>query len=162
MFLVSLIAIGQGGIIKGKVVDGKNMPLAFARVLVIGTETAAQTGFEGEFTLNVEAGVHSIKITPMELSLGEKIENNIKVLAGATVDLGIIKIEADPTGESLEQTVVRVKKTGTESEEDALKKKFEQNEIVEEISQEKMDDLGVSDAAEGAKSSPGVSVGKLD
>ncbi len=158
MILVSLIAVGQGGIIKGKVVDGKNMPLAFARVLVIGTETAAQTGFEGEFTLNVEAGVHSIKITPMELSLGEKIENNIKVLAGATVDLGIIKIEADPAGKELTTTVIKVAKTGTESEEDALKKKFEQNEIVEEISQEKMDDLGVSDAAEGAKSSPGVSV----
>ena len=77
MFL-SLLALGQGGVIKGKVVDGKNMPLAFARVLVVGTESVAQTGFEGEFTLNVEAGVHSIKITPMELSLGEKTKTNIE------------------------------------------------------------------------------------
>ena len=158
MLFLSLLALGQGGIIKGKVVDGKNMPLAFARVLVVGTESVAQTGFEGEFTLNVEAGVHSIKITPMELSLGEKTKTNIKVLAGATVDLGTISIEADPAGKELTTTVIKVAKTGTESEEDALKEKLEQKEIVEVVSQEKMADLGVSDAAEGAKSSPGVSV----
>ena len=66
---VSIGAIAQGGEIKGKVVDEKtSFPLGFARVMVVGTENVTQTDFDGNFSLKVEAGIHDIEITPMELS----------------------------------------------------------------------------------------------
>ena len=154
---VSLSAFAQGGEIKGTVVDEKTgFPLGFARVMVVGTENVAQTDFDGNFSLKVEAGIHEIEITPMELSYKPLKKSGIKVFAGGVADLGTIKMGT--SSQDLGVTVIEIEISGTESEDDAQQEQFEKKEISDVVSQEEITKTGASDAATAAKNKSGVSV----
>lgn len=154
---VSIGAIAQGGEIKGKVVDEKtSFPLGFARVMVVGTENVTQTDFDGNFSLKVEAGIHDIEITPMELSYKPLKKTGIKVFAGGVADLGTITMGT--SSQDLGVTVIEIETSGTESEDDAQKEQFAKKEISDVVSQEEITKTGAGDAAAAAKNKSGVSV----
>lgn len=154
---VSFSAFAQGGEIKGKVVDEKtSFPLGFARVMVVGTENVTQTDFDGNFSLKVEAGIHEIEITPMELSYKPFKKSGIKVFAGGVADLGTVKMGT--SSQDLGVTTIEIETSGTESEDDAQQEQFEKKEISDVVSQEEITKTGASDAAAAAKNKSGVSV----
>ncbi len=155
--IISFSVLGQSGTLKGKVLKTDSSAVAFAMIIVNEGEAASQTDFDGTFSLEVSPGVYKIKVMPGEFSLGEKDIVDVVVRKGEVTDLGTIII-GESEGQIMTEVVIKVQKTGVESEEDALKEKFEKKVIAEVVSQEKMTDQGSGDAGEAAKTSPGVSV----
>lgn len=154
-FLVVNTLIGQSGIIKGNVIDGKSKePLIGAVVMIKGTENAAFTDVFGNFMLTVEAGRHTLEVM-MQPQYANKIVDNVVVLAGGEKDLGVISMAAGVT--ELIETVIRVEKS-TKSEGGALQAKKEKTEVAEVMSKAEITKKGAGDAADAVKSAPGVSV----
>ena len=61
--LSSLMCYAQSTVVTGKVVDENNEPLTGATVRITGTNTAATSNLNGDFTLNIPASAKSITIS---------------------------------------------------------------------------------------------------
>jgi len=63
----TLLSFGQGGAIKGKILDKKNKPVPFANIVLLqdGIEkNAAQANFEGEYSVSkIPAGTYTVQIS---------------------------------------------------------------------------------------------------
>ena len=85
--LTSLAIQAQStGIVKGTLIDKEadNEPLPFANVLIKGTQNGTTTDFDGNYTLKVPAGTHTIVFS----FLGYKaVEKTFTIQAGQTITI---------------------------------------------------------------------------
>ncbi|MFA8298792.1 MAG: TonB-dependent receptor [Hyphomicrobiales bacterium] len=78
--------------LKGIVQDADtDETLVGASIIVKGSNLGITTGIDGDFTFNVPAGSQVIKISYMGY---EEIEKQVKITAGKTTNLGVIKLNA--------------------------------------------------------------------
>lgn len=90
--LINSNLLAQTGNIKGQIVDAQtNNPLMFANVVITGTNTGAQTDFDGNFEIPIAPGLYGISTA--YIGYKNKEIDSIRVTANQTTDLGKILME---------------------------------------------------------------------
>lgn len=140
------------GTIKGKLLDGdtNNEPLSFASVILKGTTIGVETDLDGNYTLSVNAGTHTLVFS----FLGYKtIEATVTVKAGETVTVNrTLKAEE---GVALEEVKLTANTT-REKESALLLEQKKATTIKESIGAERLSKIGVSNAATATTKISGV------
>lgn len=144
----------QEGTIRGKVIDASSgEPLIGVNVLVVGTSQGASTDVDGAFNLEVGSGTHNLRLS--YISYQNKTVEGIEVKAG---DITVLDNIALSTATTEMQEVVVTAGAVRNSEAAMLTMKRTSPKMLDGISSEKFDKIGVSDAAEALKKVTGVSV----
>jgi len=98
--VVLLLANAQTTKLSGKVTNDKNEPVTGASVLIEGTKTGTSTSQDGSFTLTLSTGKkYSLKISA--IGYGEKIIEEVEVIAGQLNELNIVLEVQAKTGEGV-------------------------------------------------------------
>lgn len=144
----------QNGIIRGTVYDqGNGEPLYGVSVLVIGTQTGAVTDFDGKFEIQIEPGVHALKLSfisynTLEISDVEVTQNKVAVLDNLkmeefTSELEAVVISAEAI-RTTEAALMTVKRNAAN--------------LIDGISASSFRQIGDGDAASAIKRVTGVSI----
>ncbi len=89
--LISLVSFSQGTL-KGKIIDSEsNEPLVGASIVKVGTTNGTISNANGEFSLSLDEGSHTIQISFIGYNTFSK---SVKVTNGQTTDMGIVGLEA--------------------------------------------------------------------
>ncbi len=80
------------GAVAGKVTDARNKAIAFANVLLKGTQAAAQTNADGDFTLSAPAGDYELVVSFVGYSTKTA---QIQIVAGRTTHLGAVVLSGN-------------------------------------------------------------------
>lgn len=101
----STMAFSQNGRVSGKITDSNNNePIAFANILVEGTDLGAITDLDGNFSLtNLDPGFINLRVT--YIGYNTKISQDIMV---SNNNAPFIEIKLEPAQELLEEVVVTV------------------------------------------------------
>jgi len=161
IFLVLIFAFahtvygqGQEGTIRGKVIDASSgEPLIGVNVLIVGTSDGASTDVDGAFSLKVSEGTYNLRLS--YISYQNKTIEGIEVKAGEITVLNDIGLSTATT--EMEEVVVTAGAVRN-SEAAMLTMKRTSPQMLDGISSEKFDKIGVSDAAQALKKVTGVSV----
>ncbi|APZ45996.1 TonB-dependent receptor [Polaribacter reichenbachii] len=156
--LITLLAMSQflaaqeRGKLTGLLTDkeSNNEPLPFANVLIKGTDIGATTDFDGNYSIQVPAGTHTVQFS----FLGYKtIEKSFTIKAGGTVTIN--QLMSAEEGVALDDVVIKTSST-KEKESALLLKQKNATVIVESIGAERLSKIGVSDAAAATTKISGV------
>jgi outer membrane receptor for ferrienterochelin and colicin len=137
--LKDVAAQGTGvGTISGKVTDAQGKPLAYANVVILGTQWGAMSLEDGTFVIkNIPPGEYSVRV----LMIGYETQtiDAVDVTAGGNAEVSF-KIEEKPVGTLQEVEIVavkdRIKKKRTDTSHDINSQDLEQlpiNEIAEAV-----------------------------
>ncbi len=97
MLFISVAIFAQGGIIKSSVKNASGQPLAGATIKVEGRNTTIISDAEGNFSLNLPAGIYTL-LTSYVGTATEKTK--VTVVAGSTINLPTVFLkEAQETSE---------------------------------------------------------------
>lgn len=143
----------QSGAVTGKIMDGEfNDVLPFANIVVKGTTTGTTSDFDGHYSLNAEAGIHTFifsfvgyetkEITGVEITPGGTVELNV------TLNLSSMALE--------EVVVTTTSRKNTEAS--VLNLQKNSVSLMDGLSSEGIKKTGASDIASAVKRVPGVSV----
>jgi hypothetical protein len=152
LFTSTLFA--QNGFIRGTVFDetlgGTMMGVS---VVIDGTNTGALTDLDGKFSISVEPGTYTLKIS--FISYEPKVVTDVTVLPGKVVTLDVINMKEATIG--LDEVVI----TGNmvrNTENSILSIKMNSPNVMDGISAVSFKKIGDSDAASSMKRVTGVSV----
>lgn len=152
--LINTVVFGQAkGTISGVVLDKEvdNTPLPFANVFVKGTTVGTTTEFEGEYTLQVDAGTYTVVFSFIGYQTVEV--PNVVVKEGETTKLD--QILSASQGVSLSEIQI-TGSTKKESETALLTQQKKATIIKESIGAERLAKTGVSNAAVATSKISGV------
>lgn len=153
--LVSSQVMAQSGILRGKITESTTGEGAIgATVTLQGTTSAAFTDIDGEFSLNVPYGTHSIQIS--YVGFQKKTISGIEIGAQSQ-EVYLDNIVLDSDTKVLEEVVVKAELLRT-SEEAITMLKNNSSVILDGISSAKMKITGDATAIEAAKRITGVSI----
>lgn len=156
IFLLSVFQVfaQSKGTVKGRVLDGdnNNEPLAFATVMVKGTNNGTMTDIDGYYELPVEAGTHTIVF--LFVGYEEINKSNVVVEAGKTVALNVTM---NVSSFNLNDVVVTSTKT-TDTEMSVLIEMRKGEQIVNGVSNQQIKKSQDNDAAQVVRRVPGVSI----
>lgn len=152
-FFISYFSFAQSGSVTGTVIDaGSNETLAFASVVVKGTNKGVTSDFEGKYTLSLSEGTYTLVYS--FLGFDTKEITNVKVVNDKVLTLDI-NLEA--AGISFETVVITAHKAlNTETALLSIQKKS--INLMDGISSQSFQKLSVSNVANAVKNVPGVSV----
>lgn len=152
-FFISCYAFAQTGIVTGKVIEADtNEALAFASVIVKGTDKGVTTDFEGKYTLNLPEGTYNLAFS--FLGFDTKEISDIKVTTNHVSNLDVTLKAA---GISIE-TIVISASSARNTEVSILATQQKSINLMDGISSQTFQKLSVSDVAAAIKNVPGVSV----
>lgn len=152
--LSPIYSFAQKGTIRGSIYDeSTGEPLYGVSVLVVGTEIGAVTDFDGDFEIQIEAGVHTLKLSYISYNTvnipGVAVEagkvfllDNLKMLE-FTSDLETVTISAEAI-RTTEAALMSVKRNASN--------------LMDGISSSTFRQVGDGDAASAIKRVTGVSV----
>lgn len=152
--LSPIYSFAQKGTIRGTIFDqGTGEPLFGVSVLLVGSQTGAVTDFEGDFEIQADPGVHSLKITfisynPLEIG-------NIEVTAGRVTVLDNIQMTEFTS--DLETVTISAEAIRT-TEAALMSVKRNAANLMDGISNSTFRQIGDGDAAAAIKRVTGVSV----
>lgn len=150
--VLSIAAMAKGTI-RGYVIDEKGEPLMSAIVHVKGTNTGTVTDLDGEFTLSVESGTHSLEIKCMGCQPISIDGVNVK-----DDEVSVLKnIQLVTSGNELEGVVITAEAIRT-NESALIAMKRRSTSIMDGISSEQMQLVGDGTAIEASKRVTGVSI----
>lgn len=154
LMLISVYSMGQEKIeISGKILDKEmnNEPLPFANILIKDSETGTTSDFDGNYSFYVKSGTYSLVFS--FIGYETLIKENIVVTSEPVILEDIILGSSE--GVALDEVVVQGT-TRRESESSLLT--TQQNAIIikESIGSERLDKLGVSNAASATSKISGV------
>ncbi|UGU16688.1 TonB-dependent receptor [Sinomicrobium kalidii] len=153
VFACAFYAAGQEGTITGKVMDGEfDDILPFANIVLKGTTNGTTSDFDGLYTLNVEAGTHTIVFSFVGYETKEI--TGVEVAPGGTVELNVT---LNPSSAQLDEVVVT---TTVRKNTEAAVLNFQKKSVtlLDGLSSESIKRTGASDIASAVKRVPGVSV----
>lgn len=145
LILVSFISNGQ---ISGRVIDSDSLPVPFVSIGLSNTTIGTTTDFDGNFTLDVPDGSHSISFS----SVG--FESKIQTINSPSNGI-IVSIKSEST--VLESFVV-VGELNMESEESLLMIRKEATNISQTLSVDELSKKGISNVSDGLNKIVGVSI----
>ncbi|HYC86229.1 MAG TPA: carboxypeptidase-like regulatory domain-containing protein, partial [Chryseosolibacter sp.] len=89
LLLSALAAMAQNGFVRGKITDGETgEPLYGATVLKQGTGIGALSDFDGNYSLSLEPGIHTLVLT--FISYEPQVTSNIEVKANQVTKLDFV------------------------------------------------------------------------
>tara|TARA_R110001583_G_scaffold174854_3_gene329357 strand:+ start:2295 stop:5123 length:2829 start_codon:yes stop_codon:yes gene_type:complete len=150
---ISLFSWSQTGELVGKVIDGdSNETLAFANVIVKGTDKGVTSDFEGNYEFKLAPGMYSISFS----FLGFETKNITEVLIkeGESTNLDVI---LNPAGISFDTVVITARKARN-TEASMLNVQKKSVNLMDGISAQAFQKLSVSNVASAVKNVSGVSV----
>ena len=150
--LITITSFAQGTI-SGQLTDKEfnNEPLPFANVLIKGTDKGTTSDFEGNYILeNITPGTYTVEFSYVGY---ETLEREAVVTDGATTTINVLM---GASAAALEQVII-TGSTRTDTKAASILEQRNANEIKEVISSQKLDELGVSDAAGATTKISGVS-----
>lgn len=153
MIFISLtINYAQSGSVVGKITDKNNGEgLAWANVIVIGTNLGTSTDLEGNFIIrNIPVGNHSLKVS--YIGYTEKVIE-IVVSANKKTEINLVL----QYGEAIEgeEVIISAQASGQVS---AINEQLASDRIINVVSAEKMEELPDANAAESIGRLPGISL----
>lgn len=152
--LANLTYAQEEGTIRGTVVDDANgEPLYGVTVMVKNTSKGTSADFDGNFSLDITPGVYDLKIS--YVSYKSTTIKGVNVSAGKVTVLDNIRLQKSI--EEMEGVVVTAESI-KKSEAAILTVKKTSANVLDGISAEKFDKLGLSEAASALKKVTGVSV----
>lgn len=153
LVLISMTVLAQKGTLRGKILDETNgETLIGATIMAVGTSTGTSSDFDGNFSLPLEPGSYTIKIS--FISYETKEFENIQITPGEVTILNTSLGESKLTiGEAV---VTARSRNRTENALQMLQKKAPK--VIDGISSEQISKLGDSNAAQALKRVTGVSV----
>ncbi|MFB5946054.1 TonB-dependent receptor [Albibacterium profundi] len=137
----------------GTVVDGaNNEPLAYASVLVKGTQTAVNTDFEGDYALELSEGVYTLVYTFVGYETKEV--SDVVVEDGKVTEIDLV---LNPANDMLNAVVIT---TTARKNTDVSLLRMQKNAgiLMDGLSMQSIKRAGASDIAAAVKAVPGVSV----
>ena len=136
--------------IKGSITDqsAKDAPLAYATILVKGTEIGAYSDENGKFILECPEGIHTLEISYVGYKTKEILINTAKD------QIVTVALEADDN--NLEDIVITVK-TNKGSESALLNDQRKSLEIKQNIGSQELSRKGVGDVATAVTKTSGIS-----
>ena len=152
VFISQLVGAQSKGTVTGILTDGEmnNEPLPFANVLIKGTSIGSSTDFDGKYSFSIAPGNYTILFSFIGY---ETIEKQIVVEADKTLVVNQ-KLSASK-GLTLEE--IQIKATINKARESALLIQQKKASIIKEsIGGERLDKLGVSNAASATTKISGV------
>ncbi|WP_299047242.1 TonB-dependent receptor [uncultured Polaribacter sp.] len=150
--LTQFITAQSNGTLRGLLTDKEagNEPLPFANVIIKGTTNGSTTDFDGNYTISVPAGTHTVVFS----FLGYKtIEKTFTINKGQT--LTINQEMSAEEGVSLDEVVVK-STTSRDKESALLLQQKKATVIVESIGAERLAKTGVSNASNATTKISGV------
>ncbi len=152
--IISLVAFGQQGIIRGTVIEDSNgEPLFGVTVQVKGTSTGAITDFDGKFEISVAEGTYDLQAS--FVSFQTITISSLIVEANQVTVINQIRLKEDVG--LLDEVVVTAELIRT-TESALLTVKRKSVNVIDGISSESFRKIGDSNAGEAAKRVTGVSV----
>lgn len=155
LIFTSACAIGQS-FVTGTVIDkGTNEPIPFAKVKVEGLSLGANTDFDGNFKIKLNAGEY-VLIVSMALDgyADEKIDVSLAVNDSKHIDVSLIKKVQDII--VMNVTHQKTEKAKTVEADDARRR--DEKGATEGVTDEQMKERGVTTAVEAVQMAPGLSV----
>lgn len=146
-------SFGQTGTLAGTINDGEfNDVLSFANVIVKGTTTGTTSDFEGDYSLELEAGNYTIVYSFVGYQTQEITDVVIK--AGETTT---VSVTLNPSAANLDEVVITT--TLRQNTESAVLS-FQKNSVnlLDGLSIESIKKTGASNVASAVRQVPGVSV----
>ena len=153
MLVITQLLSAQSGTVTGKIMDGEfNDVLPFANIVVKGTTTGTTSDFDGLYSLDMEAGTHTLvfsfvgyetkEITGVEVSPDGTVELNVTLnLSSTALDEVVV---TTTTRKNTEASVLNLQKNSVS--------------LMDGLSSEGIKKTGASDIASAVKRVPGVSV----
>mgnify|MGYP006145508861 CR=1 FL=1 len=152
--VLPIYSFAQNGTIRGTVIDeGTGEPLYGVSVLVVGTQIGAVTDFDGDFEIQIGAGVHTLKLSYVSYNTVEIPNANVEagkvlvldnlVMAEFTSDLETVTISAEAI-RTTEAALMSVKRNASN--------------LMDGISSSTFRQIGDGDAAGAIKRVTGVSI----
>ncbi len=152
MFAVH-VSLAQTGSVAGVINDGEyNDVLAFANVIVKGTQTGTTSDFDGKYSLNLAPGTYTLQFSFVGYQTKEITE--VAIAANQTVTLDVT-LNAS-AGELDEVVVTATARQNTEASVLSIQKNSVT--LMDGLSLETIKKTGASDVASAVQSVPGVSV----
>lgn len=143
----------QTGKVSGKIIDSEfNDVLAFANVLVEGTQKGATSDFDGNYSLDLEPGTYTIVFS--FIGYDSKKITDIKVENNQTTD---VNISLNPSSTMLSEVVITTT-VSRNTEQSVLNLQKNSATLLDGLSIESIKKTGASSIASAIKSVPGVSV----
>lgn len=143
----------QTGKITGKIIDSEfNDVLAFANVLVKGTVKGTTSDFDGNYTLELEPGTHTIIFS--FIGYDSKELTGVVVKKGEVTDLSV---SLDPSSALLSEVVITTT-ARRNTEQSVLNLQKNSATLMDGLSIESIKKSGASSIASAIKAVPGVSV----
>ncbi len=144
-------AIGQEGVLHGRVIDGGlNEPLAFANILISEVNLGTTTELDGAYRIpKIPPGTYTVTFSYLGY---ESLTQQITIDVGEEEELNVTLSEG---GVTMEEVVVRGQATGQRA---AINQQINSNTIVNVVSREKLQELPDQNAAEAVGRLAGVSV----
>ncbi|MEM7161317.1 MAG: TonB-dependent receptor [Bacteroidota bacterium] len=143
----------QKGKLRGVISDAKNgETLIGATAVKKGTTIGAATDFEGNYSLELEPGIHTIEFA--YISYATKTVTDIEIKAG---EVTLLDIQLSTEVEQIDEVVITAKQIrNTENALISVQKKS--GNVMDGISSQTFRKTGDSDAGQALKRVPGVSV----
>lgn len=152
LFSLQLIQ-AQTGRVSGKVMDGEfNDVLAFANVLVKGTQKGTTSDFDGNYSLDLEPGTYTIVFS--FVGYDSKELTDVIVESGEVVEMNVT---ISPSSALLSEIVITTS-ARKNTEEAVLNLQKNAATLMDGLSIESIKKSGASSIASAIKSVPGVSV----
>lgn len=150
---MSFTALADKGTIRGSVIDNEGEPVMTAIVVVKGTTVGAATDLDGQFSLEVETGVHTLEISclgyqPMSIQDVEVKADEVNVLNDILLSTNTAE---------LDEVVITAEAVRT-SEGALMAMKQRSTSIMDGISSAQMKLVGDGTAIEASKRVTGVSI----
>ncbi|MCK4406761.1 MAG: TonB-dependent receptor [Bacteroidales bacterium] len=153
LLIASLSSLAQNSFIRGKIIDNETgETLIGVTVKVVGTNTGTISDFDGNYSLSLNPGVYSIRVS--YISYQSQTRTDIEVKEG---DVTIANFNLDEEITQLNEVVVTAKAVRyTEASLQLMQKKSAS--MLDGISAKQITRLGDNDAASALKRVTGVSV----
>ncbi|RAW03035.1 TonB-dependent receptor domain-containing protein [Pseudochryseolinea flava] len=153
MFVLSISAMAQKGFVRGKVTDGETGEALYgAAVIERGTSNGAVSDFDGNFSVPLDPGMHTLVIT--FVSYQTQTIENVEVKAGAVTTLDLV-LKADVS--QLAEVVVTGQAMG-DSEAGILTLQKKSANVVDGVSNQTFRNTGDRDLSSAMGRVTGVSV----
>jgi hypothetical protein len=154
VLFITISITAQTGTIIGKVVDDATAEdVIGANIVIVGTTTGTTSDFDGTFSIDLDAGVHSLEFIYM--GSAKQIVTDIEVKAGEVTNLGVISM----IEETNELDVVVVTAKAVRNTENALMKLQQKSlNVLDAVSSQAISRSGDSDAGEAIQRVTGVTV----
>lgn len=153
LVLISINVWAQKGTLRGKIIDETNgETLIGATIMAVGTTSGTSSDFDGNYSLPLEPGTYTIRIS--FISYEAKEFENIEIKAG---EVTLVNTSLGESKLTIGEAVVTARtRNRTENALQMLQKKAPK--VIDGISAEQISKLGDSNAAQALKRVTGVSV----